>query len=542
MVVTAPYRSGTHAFRHGGTGTDDGPAGGTYTGRVDGDVAQVAGEEDVPAVRARGAAHPLQGRRRGRVRRTGDGHARLALDCPFHAVGGGDEAVELDVRVDLVRRADPAVAHDGGAGHVVQSEPVQDGRGGVAGGVGHVLVAQADAVQGPVPAPALHAAGQGQSPVVVEHQSIPVHAVAFDVGEQLVGEGLGQWYGAAALLGLGARAVHAVAERRAFDALGQSLDLAFRQVLGLPFDQDDEPVAVAPEFVFGQAQPFALAHAGHEGQHPHEPPGVVGLRGDEVGGLFGRQGGAFLQRHAGRGALDGGVAFDDALQYGVLQSLVQGAPRAARGAGAFALLLHDVAFHAAEVRGLELVEPDGADGGLDVTFDDGRVRAPGAGFEVGFADVVQPVVAPFGHGGRLRVAEPSDALELGYLFVEPALRLGPGGAERGGAPAVPGRGVGRELAERLDASALHGESSGALHAPAFGRGVQPFRQLAYDGSGGFGGEHNRRGLVGGVDERQRVSRHVRLPVHAPWLCAHALHLILHLVGRSMSSHVTKKGG
>ena len=67
---------------------------------------------------------------------------------PFHAVGGGDEAVELDVRVDLVRRADPAVAHDGGAGHVVQSEPVQDGRGGVAGGVGHVLVAQADAVQG----------------------------------------------------------------------------------------------------------------------------------------------------------------------------------------------------------------------------------------------------------------------------------------------------------------------------------------------------------------------------------------------------------
>lgn len=237
-----------------------------------------------------------------------------------------------------------------------------------------------------------------------------------------------------------------------------------------------------------------------------------------------------------------GLKFNDALQYGVLQSLVQGAPRAARGAGAFALLLHDVAFHAAEVRGLELVEPDGADGGLDVAFDDGRVRAPGAGFEVGFADVVQPVVAPFGHGGRLRVAEPSDALELGYLFVEPALRLGPGGAERGGAPAVPGRGVGRELAERLDASALHGESSGALHAPAFGRGVQPFRQLAYDGSGGFGGEHNRRGLVGGVDERQRVSRHVRLPVHAPWLCAHALHLILHLVGRSMSSHVTKKGG
>ncbi|MFQ7492448.1 MAG: hypothetical protein ACLRL4_01535 [Bifidobacterium bifidum] len=95
-----------------------------------------------------------------------------------------------------------------------------------------------------------------------------------------------------------------------------------------------------------------------------EPPGVVGLRGDEVGGLFGRQGGAFLQRHAGRGALDGGVAFDDALQYGVLQSLVQGTPRAARGAGAFALLLHDVAFHAAEVRGLELVEPDGADGGI----------------------------------------------------------------------------------------------------------------------------------------------------------------------------------
>ncbi len=76
MVVTAPYRSGTHAFRHGGTGTDDGHAGGTYTGRVDGDVAQVAGEEDVPAVRARGAAHPLQGGRRGRVRRTGHGHAR----------------------------------------------------------------------------------------------------------------------------------------------------------------------------------------------------------------------------------------------------------------------------------------------------------------------------------------------------------------------------------------------------------------------------------------------------------------------------------
>lgn len=128
---------------------------------------------------------------------------------------------------------------------------------------------------------------------------------------------------------LGRVPVHAVAERRAFDALGQSLDLAFRQVLGLPFDQDDEPAAVAPEFVFGQAQPFALAHAGHEGQHPHEPPGVVGLRGDEVGGLVGRKGGAFLQRHAGRGALDGGVAFDDALQYGVLQGLVQGAPRAA---------------------------------------------------------------------------------------------------------------------------------------------------------------------------------------------------------------------
>ncbi len=76
MVVTAQYRSGTHAFRHGGTGTDDGHAGGTYTGRVDGDVAQVAGEEDVPAVRARGAAHPLQGGRRGCVRRTGHGHAR----------------------------------------------------------------------------------------------------------------------------------------------------------------------------------------------------------------------------------------------------------------------------------------------------------------------------------------------------------------------------------------------------------------------------------------------------------------------------------
>lgn len=166
---------------------------------------------------------------------------------------------------------------------------------------------QADAVQGPVPAPALHAARQGQSLVVVEHEPVAVHAVAFDVGEQLVGEGLGQWYGAAALLGLGARAVHAVAERRAFDAFGQSLDLAFRQVLGLPFDQDDESVAVAPEFVFGQAQPFALAHAGHEGQHPHEPPGVVGLRGDEVGGLVGRKGGAFLQRHAGRGALDGGL-------------------------------------------------------------------------------------------------------------------------------------------------------------------------------------------------------------------------------------------
>ena len=86
----------------------------------------------------------------------------------------------------------------------------------------------------------------------MEHEPVAVHAVAFDVGEQLVGEGLGQWYGAAALLGLGARAVHAVAERRAFDALGQSLDLAFRQVLGLPFDQDDEPAAVAPEFVFGQ--------------------------------------------------------------------------------------------------------------------------------------------------------------------------------------------------------------------------------------------------------------------------------------------------
>lgn len=261
----------------------------------------MAGETQMPAIRARGAAHPLQGRRRGRVRRTGDGHARLAFDCPLHAVGRGDEPVELDVRVDLVRRADPAVAHDGGAGHVVQSEPVQDGRGGVAGGVGYVLVAQADAVQGPVPAPALHAARQGQSLVVVEHEPVAVHAVAFDVGEQLVGEGLGQWYGAAALLGLGARAVHAVAERRAFDALGQSLDLAFRQVLGLPFDQDDEPVAVAPEFVFGQAQPFALAHAGHEGQHPHEPPGVVGLRGDEVGGLFGRQyGGSF---NATRGAV-----------------------------------------------------------------------------------------------------------------------------------------------------------------------------------------------------------------------------------------------
>ena len=34
------------------------------------------------------------------------------------------------------------------------------------------------------------------------------------------------------------------------------------------------------------------------------------------------------------------------------------------------------------------------------------------------------------------------------------------------------------------------------------------------------GEHESAGswLVK-VDERQRVSRHVRLPVHAPWLCA-----------------------
>lgn len=57
----------------------------------------------------------------------------LAFDGLLHAVGRGDEPVELDVRVDLVRRGHAAVSHDGGACHVVQSKPVQYGRGGVAG-------------------------------------------------------------------------------------------------------------------------------------------------------------------------------------------------------------------------------------------------------------------------------------------------------------------------------------------------------------------------------------------------------------------------
>ena len=49
----------------------------------------------------------------------------------------------------------------------------------------------------------------------------------------------------------------------------------------------------------------------------YEPPGVVGLRGDEVGGPFGRQ--AFPSTiRAGRGALDGGLRSMTLLQYGVL--------------------------------------------------------------------------------------------------------------------------------------------------------------------------------------------------------------------------------
>ena len=106
-------------------------------------------------------------------------------------------------------------------------------------------------------------------------------------------------------------------------------------------------------------------------------------------------------------------------------------------------------------------------------------------------------------------------------FVEPA----PASAwcrRTGGAPAFPVAGS-AGLARTPDASALHGESSGALRAPAFGRGGPPAVSSAGGhGSGDSAVSHNRRGLVGGVDERRRVSRHVRLPVHAPWLCAHAL--------------------
>jgi len=69
------------------------------------------------------------------------------------------------------------VAHDGGAGHVVQSEPVQDGRGGVAGGVGYVLVA------------AMGAEWHGDFHDLPSRADQPgMTPVAFDVGEQLVGE------------------------------------------------------------------------------------------------------------------------------------------------------------------------------------------------------------------------------------------------------------------------------------------------------------------------------------------------------------------
>lgn len=142
------------------------------------------------------------------------------------------------------------------------------------------------------------------------------------------------------------------------------------------------------------------------------------------------------------------------------------------------------------------------------------------GLSRGFAHVGQPVVHPFGHGGWFDVAELSDALEFREFSVEPELRLRLGSSERGHTAAFSGCGVGRKLAERLDASVLRGEAARALHASSFGCRVQPFRQLAYDGSGGFGGEHDRRGLVGGVDECERVSWHVVRFVHVLWLCAY----------------------
>lgn len=44
---------------------------------------------------------------------------------------------------------------------------------------------------------------------------------------------------------------------------------------------------------------------------------------------------------------------------------------------------------------------------------------PDAGLELRLADVIQPMIEPFGHGGRLHVADAVGAVELGELVLQP---------------------------------------------------------------------------------------------------------------------------
>ena len=139
------------------------------------------------------------------------------------------------MRVDLVRRADPAVAHDGGAGHVVQSSQFRMVAGGVAGGVGYVLMA-GPTRSGPGTSACAHTLPSGAVP---RRRGTPGHrryAVAFDVGDGWSARapgGIGMARGHTPVLRR-VRYMPLPSRRAAFDALGRSLDLTFRQVLGLP--------------------------------------------------------------------------------------------------------------------------------------------------------------------------------------------------------------------------------------------------------------------------------------------------------------------